>query len=408
MVDLPTVTTEVPDSPTATGSGAAVGGGALLQLLRRDGPHTRAELAGRTGLARSTIALRVEALMAVGLLTGAGEASSTGGRPPVRFMLNPAARAVVGVDLGATHATVATTDLRGQIRSSVSEPLDISLGPVAVLDRVIELIGRARAEADLLDVPLAGIGIGVPGPVEHATGKPTSPPIMPGWDGYDVPGHFRRTWDTTVLVDNDVNVMAIGEHAAAWSNEAHLLFVKVATGIGAGIISDGRINRGSQGTAGDLGHVQVPDGAPRRCRCGNTGCLEALAAGPALAQRLRERGLSVDGPTEVVERVRAGDLDAIEVVRQGGREIGSVLASCVSLLNPSIIVIGGRMAAVGEHLLAGVREVVYRRAAPLAAHNLQIVTSSTASRAGVLGAAAMVIDSVLSADSIDRELAVSG
>ena len=387
---------------------SAVGGGSLLQMLRRDGPHTRAELAARTGLARSTVALRVDALLAVGLLTGAGEASSTGGRPPVRLMLNSAARAVVGVDLGATHVTVATTDLRGQIRSTVGEPLDISLGPTVVLDRVIELIQQARSEAGMLDVPLAGIGIGVPGPVEHATGRPTSPPIMPGWDGYDVPGHIRLTLDAPVLVDNDVNVMAIGEHAAAWPAERHLLFVKVATGIGAGMIAEGRINRGSQGTAGDLGHVQVPDGAPRRCRCGNTGCLEALAAGPALAERLRERGLSVLGPAEVVDRVRAGDLDAIDVLRQGGREIGSVLASCVSLLNPSVIVIGGRMAAVGEHLLAGVREVVYRRAAPLAAHNLQIVTSTTADRAGVLGAAAMVIDNVLSPESVDRELAGSG
>ena len=397
--------------PVTSGWGptpSAVGGGSLLQMLRRDGPHTRAELAARTGLARSTVALRVDALLAVGLLTGAGEASSTGGRPPVRLMLNSAARAVVGVDLGATHVTVATTDLRGQIRSTVGEPLDISLGPTVVLDRVIELIQQARSEGGMLDVPLAGIGIGVPGPVEHATGRPTSPPIMPGWDGYDVPGHIRLTLDAPVLVDNDVNVMAIGEHAAAWPAERHLLFVKVATGIGAGMIAEGRINRGSQGTAGDLGHVQVPDGAPRRCRCGNIGCLEALAAGPALAERLRERGLSVLGPADVVDRVRAGDLDAIDVLRQGGREIGSVLASCVSLLNPSVIVIGGRMAAVGEHLLAGVREVVYRRAAPLAARNLQIVTSMTADRAGVLGAAAMVIDNVLSPESVDRELAASG
>lgn len=405
MVDL-SIVTSVPSDTSA--AAAPMGGGALLQLLRRDGPHTRAELATRTGLARSTVALRIEALLSAGLLTGAGEASSTGGRPPVRFMLNPAARAVIGVDLGASHVTVAATDLRGQVRSSVSQALDIALGPTTVLDRVIELVARARTDADLNDVALAGIGIGLPGPVEHATGRPTSPPIMPGWDGYDVPGHLRRILDGPVLVDNDVNVMAIGEHAAAWSSEKHLLFVKVATGIGAGIIADGRINRGSQGSAGDLGHVQVPDGEPRRCRCGNTGCLEALAAGPALAERLRERGVDVRDASDVVDRVKNGDAAAIDVLRQGGREIGSVLATCVSLLNPSVIVIGGRMAAVGEHLLAGIREVAYRRTAPLAAQDLQIVASTTKERAGVLGAATMVIDSVLSADSVDRELAAFG
>ena len=390
------------------GGAAAVGGGALLQLLRHEGPATRAELAARTGLARSTVAVRIEALRSVGLLTGAGEASSTGGRPPVRFMLDPTARAVVGVDVGATHATVAVADLRGRVRDSVTEPLDIGLGPVRVLDRVVELIDGARRRAEMSAIPLAGIGIGLPGPVEHATGRPTSPPIMPGWDGYDVPGHLGGIVGAPVLVDNDVNVMAMGEHAAAWSTEKHLLFVKVATGIGSGIIADGRINRGSQGSAGDLGHVQVPDGEPRRCRCGNTGCLEALAAGPALVQRLRDRGRDIAGTTELLELVRGGDGDGIDIVRQGGREIGGVLATCVSLLNPSVIVIGGRMAAVGEHLLAGVREVVYRRTAPLATHNLQVVTSSTGERAGVLGAATMVIDTVLSADSVDRELAGAG
>ena len=383
----------------------AAGGGALLQLLRRDGPATRAELAHRTGLARSTVAVRLEALRSVGLLTGAGEASSTGGRPPVRFMLNPEARAAVGVDVGATHVSVAITDLHGRIRGSTGEAVDIGLGPAKVLDRVVRLIDQARRQGEMFDVPLAGIGIGLPGPVEHATGRPTSPPIMPGWDGYDVPAHLGDAVGAAVLVDNDVNTMAIGEHASAWPAERHLLFVKVATGIGAGIISDGRINRGSRGSAGDLGHVQVPDGEPRRCRCGNVGCLEALAAGPALAQRLRERGVDVAGSADLVDRVRNGDIEAIDVVRQGGREIGSVLAGCVNLLNPSLIVIGGRMAAVGEQLIAGVREVVYRRTTPLAAHNLHIAVSTTGDRAGVLGAATMVIDSVLSAGSVDRELA---
>lgn len=392
-------------APEALLSGGSAG--TVLQLLRSDGPHTRAELSARTGLARSTVSSRIDQLESAGLLMPIGEAASTGGRPPVQFTLNPLARLVIAVDLGATHATVAVTDLRARVLAERTEHLDIALGPEFVLDRMVELIGELRTEVGAGDIALGGIGIGVPGPVEHDTGRPASPPIMPGWDGFDVPAHIRRTFDTTVLVDNDVNLMAIGEHVIGWPDLSHLLFIKVATGIGAGIISDGRINRGAQGTAGDLGHVQVPGGPQRQCRCGNTGCLEAIAAGPALAEMLREQGLTVPDPAAVVDLVRAGDVAAIGVLRDAGRQIGGVLASCVSLLNPSVVVIGGRMAAVGEYLLGGIREVVYRRTLPLAAHRLQIVTSKTGDRAGVLGAAAMVVDSVLSAGSIDRELAGS-
>jgi predicted NBD/HSP70 family sugar kinase len=393
-------------APPST-TGGSIGLGALFQLLRDDGPHTRAELAARTGLARSTVKSRIDALLASDLLTAAGEAVSTGGRPPAQFSLNPLARIVIAVDLGATHVSVAATDLRGRILAQRSETVDIGLGPAPVLDRVAELAAALRSEAHLEATPLAGIGIGVPGPVEHATGRPTNPPIMPGWDGFDVPARMQRTFDAPVLVDNDVNVMAIGEYVSSWPGLQHLLFVKVATGIGAGIISDGRINRGAQGAAGDLGHVQVPAGGHRKCRCGNVGCLEAMAAGPAMVEKLQDAGLDVALPEDVVELVRSGDLTAIEVLRQAGRDIGGVLTGCVSLLNPSVIVIGGRMAAVGEYLLAGIREVVYRRALPLATHDLRIVTSRVGGRAGVVGAAAMVIDSVLSADSIDRELAQS-
>ena len=389
------------------GAGAGSGAGALLQLLRHDGPQTRATLALRTGLARSTVSGRVEALQATGLVTTAGEAVSTGGRPPSRLALNPRARAVVAVDLGATHVTVAATDLRGEVLAERSEALEVSRGPEPVLDRVLALARAVLADGDAQDLPLAGIGLGLPGPVEHDTGRPTSPPIMPGWDGFDVPGYVGRTLDTTVLVDNDVNVMAIGEQAVGWPHVAHLLFVKVATGIGAGIISDGRINRGAQGTAGDLGHVQVPGGPQWPCGCGNVGCLEAVAAGPALAQRLREAGRSVSDGEAVIDLARAGDTEAVRLLREAGREIGGVLATCVSLLNPSVIVLGGRMAAVGEYLLAGVREVVYRRTLPLAAHQLHIATAKTGSHAGVLGAAAMVVDAVLSPEAIDREVVQS-
>jgi predicted NBD/HSP70 family sugar kinase len=225
---------------------------------------------------------------------------------------------------------------------------------------------------------------------------------MPGWHNFDIPEHLGAKFGGPVLVDNDVNLMALGEYVTSWQSSQHLLLVKVATGIGAGIVSDGRLLRGALGSAGDLGHVQVA-GAPDEvvCRCGNTGCLEALAAGPAIAAKLRARGLDIDGSQGIVDAVEAGEIAALQAVREAGRDLGTVLATCVNLLNPSVIVIGGKLSEAGEYLLAGVREVVYRRSLPLATHNLRIVSTAAGSQGGILGASAMVIDSVLSARAVD-------
>lgn len=383
------------------GPAAAPGAGDLFQLLRDGHPRTRAELAEVTGLARSTITQRVDALLAARLIAPIGGTARTGGRPAARFAWNTSSRVVLAVDLGATHMSVALTDLGRTVLGEQTVPMTIADGPAAVLDRVAEA-GTALLEE--VDQPeLAGIGVGIPGPVEHATGKPTNPPIMPGWDSFDVPGHLRTTFDAPVLVDNDVNLMALGEHSRVWSDHRHLLFVKVATGIGSGIIADGRLDRGAQGSAGDLGHVRVATTGAEDvvCRCGNTGCLEAIAAGPAIAARLREAGGTVETLQDIVDAVRGGDVSAVHAVRQAGRDIGTVLATCVSLLNPSIIVLGGKLAEAGEFLLAGVREIVYQRSLPLATTGLQVVTSETGARAGVLGASAMVIDDVLSPSAVD-------
>jgi predicted NBD/HSP70 family sugar kinase len=196
--------------------------------------------------------------------------------------------------------------------------------------------------------------------------------------------------------------MALGEHATEYPDVEHLLFVKVATGIGAGIISDGQILRGAQGAAGDLGHIAAPGGSDVPCRCGNTGCLEAVASGQAIVASLRAQGFEVATSVDVVALVRAGNLVASQAVRQAGRELGGVLAACVSMLNPSMIVIGGVVAEAGEHLLAGIREVVYRRSLPLATQHLRIVASQTKGRAGVLGASAMAAERFLSSDAIDN------
>jgi predicted NBD/HSP70 family sugar kinase len=246
------------------------------------------------------------------------------------------------------------------------------------------------------------IGIGLPGPVEHSTGRPINPPIMPGWDQFDVPGFVKQHLEVPVLVDNDVNIMALGEQAFAWSQTDNLIFVKVATGIGAGVISGGRLLRGAQGIAGDIGHVQIARGTGIACHCGNLGCLEALASGPAIAHSLAANGLDVDGTASLIDLVRRGNIDAIQGIRQAGRDIGEVLTTCVSLMNPSVIAVGGSMAAVGEHLIAGVREVIYTRSMPLATSHLTIVQSAAGKNAAVMGASILAIHHALSPEGIDR------
>ena len=227
---------------------------------------------------------------------------------------------------------------------------------------------------------------------------------MPGWDGYRVADRLADHFGAPTLVDNDVNIMALGEHWKAWRAYDHLLFVKVGTGIGCGIITDGRIHRGAQGAAGDIGHIHVP-GNEEICRCGNRGCLEAVAGGGAMAARLRADGIAAENSRDVVRHVRDGRPEAMQLVRQAGRELGEVLAASVNFFNPGVIVIGGDIAHADEHLLAGVREVVYQRAVPLGTRSLRIVRSALDDRAGVIGAAVMVIEHVLAPEAIDRMLA---
>ncbi|MFT4230440.1 MAG: ROK family transcriptional regulator [Microbacterium sp.] len=379
--------------------------GDILQIFRDGRARTKAELAQFTGLTRTTVSSRVDALLAAGLVRPAGKASSSGGRPPTRIAFNPGAGAILAVDLGATHATVAVADLGADIRQIFTREITIGDRPENVIDAVLDDGARLIAQSGGSAGTLVGIGIGVPGPVEFSTGRPTNPPIMPGWDRFDIPSYVRRRFDVPVLVDNDVNVLALGEHQLSWPHITDLIFVKVSTGIGAGIISGGGLQRGAQGTAGDIGHVQVPFSHDSPRPAGDERDLEAIAGGPAIAAALREEGLDARTSADVVALVRAGDPKAIAATRQAGREVGEVLATMVNMLNPSIIVIGGSIASAGEHLLAGVREVVYRRSIPLATQHLGIVQTQSGDRAGALGAAILATQHVLSPASVEEHLA---
>lgn len=391
-------------------SSHALTAGVLFQLVRAGEATSRAELARTTGLARSTVSQRVDDLLGLGLLVEEGGGPSTGGRPPTRLAFDAASGVVLCAGLGATHCRLAVSDLDGAVLAELPDEQAIADGPDAVLGWVQERFADLLDESGRSPRDVRGIGVGLPGPVEFAAGRAVSPPIMPGWDGVGVPEAFAARFPgVPVLVDNDVNVMALGEHWASWRHAVDdLLFVKVATGIGCGIVSGGALHRGADGAAGDIGHVQVPDAGDELCRCGNRGCVEAVASGGAIARQLHAIGVEAHNSRDVVALVRAGNPQAITLVRQAGRLIGEVLAEAVNFFNPAVIVLGGDMALAYEQLIAGVREVVYRRSTALATRNLEVVPSRLDDRAGVIGCAVTVIEQILSPDAIDAALAAIG
>jgi predicted NBD/HSP70 family sugar kinase len=382
----------------------ATSAGGLLGLIREGVAVTRADLARQTGLARSTVAQRVDALLALGLVYEAGGGASTGGRPATVLAFNRDAGVVLVADLGATHARLAVSDLAGTPLAERASDLDIAVGPERALDWVAERFAELLREIGRSPADVRGIGVGVPGPVEFASGRPVNPPIMPGWDDFPIPEWFASRYSAPVLVDNDVNIMARGEHRMHWRGTEHLLLVKVGTGIGCGIVADGHIHRGARGAAGDIGHIRATDQDDIVCSCGNLGCLEAVAGGQALAVRLAASGEDATHSRDVVRLVREGHAGAIRMVRDAGRTLGEVLAGTVNFFNPAVIVIGGDIAEAHAQLLAGVREGIFSRSLPLATRDLRIVPCRLGDRAGVIGAAIMVIEHVLAPDAVDQSL----
>jgi predicted NBD/HSP70 family sugar kinase len=378
-----------------------MGAGSMLRLIRDTDGMTRSDLARLTGLARSTVAQRVDALLAHELVYEAGGSASTGGRPPTLLAFNPLSGVVLVADLGATHSRLAASDLAGSPLAEEAFDMDIAEGPERILANVEEHFAALLREVGRTPADVRGIGVGVPGPVAFNTGQPVNPPIMPGWNGFSIPDWFAARYGAPVLVDNDVNIMALGEHWAKWRDTEHLMFVKVATGIGCGIVAGRAIHRGAQGAAGDIGHIRLAGEQEVLCHCGNVGCLEAVAGGRALADRLRSTGAAAANSRDVARLVRAGDTAAVRMVRDAGRSIGEVLAGCVNFFNPGVIVVGGDLAEAQE-LLAGVREVTIQRSLPLATGELRIMPSTLGDRAGVIGAAIMVIEHMLAPEVVDR------
>jgi glucokinase-like ROK family protein len=375
----------------------------VISTIRQTGPTTRPEVSRVTGLSRTLVTKHVGIALELGFLQQGELGISTGGRAPRLLRFNKDAGILLLAGLGATGMSVGKSDLQGSVSDVVHVEFDIAKGPEKALETVEFAFDKILAHEDH---KVWGIGIGLPGPVEFATGLPMSPPIMPGWDKYPVRARLMEKYQVPVWVDNDVNVMALGELAK--SNDAklkELIYIKLGSGIGAGIIIHGRLHRGAQGCAGDIGHIAINEPNEIVCRCGNIGCLEAIAGGWALArdaQIAAENGVSKFLADRIKQGVELTAHDVIDGAVHGdnwcvtalistGRHVGGILATLVNFHNPSLIVIGGGVSSAGDQLLAAIRETVYRRSLPLATRDLEIRLGDLDDQTGLKGAAEMVL-----------------
>jgi predicted NBD/HSP70 family sugar kinase len=387
--------------------------GHLLELIRTGQATTRGELQRLTGLSRSTVAQRLDQLFAAGWLRTSPGEHSTGGRPSLRLEFDTGHAVVLAADLDTTHARVAVLDLAGGILAERTGGLRIADGPEPVLDRLGAWFAGLLAESGADPATVCGVGLSVPGPVDWESGLVVKPPIMPGWDGYPVRDRMRQALGAhaaippglPVLVDNDANLMALGEQRAGFPDCGAFVLVKVSTGIGAGVVVGGSVFRGIDGGAGDLGHIRLHDEPAARCMCGSHGCLAAVASGRAVAGQLSALGVPAESAADVRRHLDAGQPEAVRLAREAGQRCGEVLVTVVTLINPGVLVIAGELAQ--DHFLTGVRELLYQRALPRATRNLEVVTSRLGDHAGLAGTSAMVVEHLYAPDQADARLAAS-
>jgi predicted NBD/HSP70 family sugar kinase len=342
-------------------------------------------------------------LIGAGYVREVGQAAGTVGRPAKILSFDEARQMVLAVDLGAVHANLALIDAGGQIIAAAQTELRIEVTPEKTLRNVAKRLKELliRAGRDIPDT--VGVGVGIPAPVRFSTQRPNNPPLMPGWHDFPIGDTLRSLLGVPVFVDNDANLMGLGEARERYPEAPSLLFVKLGTGIGAGVILNGEPERGIAGGAGNIGHIRLPD-ADHLCTCGARGCLATEASGGAIVRMLREEGIAVNSAAEVSRLVREGHPRALELVKRAGRLLGDVLATSVALLNPAVLVLGGVMSACGEPLLDAVRDQVYQRTVPLATRDLFIASSALGADAAIQGARHLVIDQTFSADAVDSRL----
>jgi predicted NBD/HSP70 family sugar kinase len=359
---------------------------AILRLVRSGAATSRSQVARALGISPTTAAARIDALVARGVLRDAGAGESRGGRRPQRIELAPQPGCVGVADLGARHVLLAIFDMTGTLVEDRHHALEIADGPERVLAWIVgQLRELARGQA------LRGIALAVPGPVDFDSGRLVSPSRMPGWNGVDVAGLLARLSGVPSLVDNDANLMALGEFGTVPATVRHLVFVKAGSGIGSGIIAAGQLHRGAHGMAGDISHVTVPDAEEVLCSCGRYGCLDAVASGAAIVEGLRSAGVEVSDTSELLQFAHDAHPLATRMLREAGIRTGNVLATIVNFFNPDAVVLGGNL-SLSEAFVAGIRSAIYTMCLPMATDQLDIVVSAAGRLGGAQGAARLILD----------------
>lgn len=382
---------------------------AILDLIRfAHGGISRAEIARQMGLSRSAVTAIVNDLIENGLVREAESGPAEGGRRPILLEIDPRRGHVIGIDLGATHLGLYLADLAAHVLMEVEIPFDVSRGPDVCLREVDEQVRMLVEAAGLSPQEVLAVGIGVPGPISPDGGGVVIPPIMPGWDRYPIRAFLEGRWQCPVSVNNDASLGALGEWAfGAGRSERNLVYIKVGTGVGAGLLLDDRLYQGMSGMAGEIGHMTIVDDGPL-CSCGNRGCLEAVAGGRAIAiqaqqavkkgqrtQLARIRPVEAITAADVTAAARRGDLVAQQIFSAAGAHLGTAIASLINLLNPGIVVVGGGVAQTGDLLLEPIRQAVLGRSLKPAAQAVRINAALLGRRSIGMGAVVQASSTVL-------------
>ena len=369
----------------------------LVHCFRGRPQLTRAEIQELTGFSRVTVSQGIQTLLNRKIIVETDGDASHGGRKASYLSLNENSGFIAIVYFSATTVSIAIANLKGEIVNSQSNKISIEEGPKKILPESI-----AQIKEMLKTIPKAkrlGIVVGVPGPVSHTLGKVVSPPIMRGWDGINFQKEFTDALGIPTYLENDANLLAFAEHRLVYPEIENMLLVKVATGIGSGMILNGRLHRGTSGSAGDIGHVQLDALKGLPCRCGHTDCVESFASGWALTEKLNVLGYKIKDTSDIAELCRKGDSKILRLVTEASAYIGHAVADAVNLLNPSKVVIVGRLVEATDLVLATVKEVVYQRAGALATKNLEIVASQLGDDLALLGSAQLGLDRFFYLDS---------
>ncbi|MDJ0338026.1 ROK family protein [Cryobacterium sp. PH31-O1] len=378
----------------------STGSGVVLDLIRAGTATTRPALIDELGWSRITLARRLDELLAASIIIGAGQSDSRGGRPAESFAINKDAGLLLSVDIGGSHTRVAVTDLVSTIL--IEDEADIGLweGPDTVFtwanqvfDYLLRQLGKTRTD-------VRGIGVGVPGPVDAATGRLAAPQIDEQWNDVLVQDFFPAHYSAIFAVDRDVNIMAVAESRLGWPEHRDLTVLKVGLGIGCALVLDGRVYRGARGGAGDFSH-SFRSGT-ELCSCGQQGCLEAVASGYAIRRELNALGYRIRTTGDIVALSRMGSPDAVRLLTAAGTEIGHALVDVAGLLNPAMIVIGGQLAEAGDPYLSSLRDALLSRVRAFSGTDLTVAQSRLGNKAGVLGASLIAQDALFDADRISR------